>query len=75
MTMRVPPITIIAFRRPDLTRRVLEAVAEVRPQKLFVFTDGPRPDHPEDESACAETDNDEDHEANPASAVLHAPPP
>lgn len=55
MTMRVPPITIIAFRRPDLTRRVLEAVAEVRPQKLFVFTDGPRPDHPEDESACAET--------------------
>jgi hypothetical protein len=36
------PILLIAFRRPDLTARVLEAIRQVRPRQLFVATDGPR---------------------------------
>jgi hypothetical protein len=46
------PVVLIIFRRPDLTARVLEAVAAVKPRQLFVFADGPRSDRPEDAEAC-----------------------
>lgn len=49
------PVVLIVFRRPSLTQRVLERIAEVRPRKLFVIADGPRPDRPEDLAACRET--------------------
>ena len=35
-------IAIIIFNRPDVTRRVVDVVANVRPKKLFVIADGPR---------------------------------
>jgi hypothetical protein len=34
---------------------VLQAIAQVRPQKLFVIADGPRPDRPEEIEQCEKT--------------------
>lgn len=42
------PVVLIIFRRPLLTRQVLEAIAVARPSTLFVIADGPRPDIRED---------------------------
>lgn len=36
------PVLLIIFNRPELTRRVLEAIAVVKPARLFVAADGPR---------------------------------
>ena len=47
------PVALIIFRRPDLTARVLDAIAQVRPRTLLVVADGPRPDHPTDPELCA----------------------
>lgn len=49
------PIVLIVFRRPDLTRRVVDLLAALQPQTLFVVADGPRRDHPEDAALCAQT--------------------
>lgn len=46
-------VALIVFRRPDLTERVLAAIAQARPDRLFLIADGPRPDHPEDIPSCA----------------------
>lgn len=48
------PVAMAIFRRPDLTARVLETVRRARPSQLFVFADAPRPDHPDDDEACAQ---------------------
>jgi hypothetical protein len=48
------PVALFGFNRPDLTRRVFDAIADVRPRRLFVIADGPRADRPGDEAACAE---------------------
>ena len=42
------PVVLIAFNRPDLTRRVFARIREVKPGQLFVVCDGPRVDHPAD---------------------------
>ncbi len=42
------PVALIVFNRPELTRKVLEKIREVRPKKLYVFSDGPRADKPLD---------------------------
>ncbi len=47
------PVALIIFRRPEPTAQVLTAIAQVRPQKLFVIADGPRPGRPTDEARCA----------------------
>lgn len=41
--MGTPPVLIVAFNRPATTRRVFEAVRAVRPDKLFLACDAPRP--------------------------------
>ena len=46
------PVVLIIFKRPDLTRRVIEAIARVKPRKLFVVADGPREDRPGEHEAC-----------------------
>jgi hypothetical protein len=38
-----PPVLIIAFNRPDSTRRVFAAVRAAKPAKLFLACDAPRP--------------------------------
>jgi hypothetical protein len=47
------PVALLVFNRPELTRRVLDVVRQARPVALYVVADGPRPDRPEDEPACA----------------------
>mgnify|MGYP001191848997 CR=1 FL=1 len=46
------PVLLIIFNRPDTTRLVLEALAQVKPPRLFVFGDGPRADRPDDKAKC-----------------------
>lgn len=48
------PVLLLIFRRPDLTRRVLEVLRQVRPTRLYVAADGPRPGHLTDERQCTE---------------------
>lgn len=38
----VPPVLVLAFNRPDTTRRVIESLRPVRPGRLFFAVDGPR---------------------------------
>lgn len=47
-------VLIICFNRPALTRRVFEAVREARPEFLYIASDGPRTDRPDDRERCAE---------------------
>lgn len=49
------PIVLIMFRRPELTRRVADAIAAIRPQTLFVVADGPRENRPDDRELCRQT--------------------
>ncbi len=49
------PVALIIFRRPELTARVLEVLARVKPRQLLVVADGPRPGRPDDVAACAAT--------------------
>jgi|694.fasta_scaffold32205_3 hypothetical protein len=49
------PVCLIVFRRPDHTRKLLDALSIVRPRRLFVVADGPRPHHDGDLLACLET--------------------
>jgi hypothetical protein len=53
--MNVPPVLLLVFNRPDVARRLLNAVSAVRPTQLFIAADGPRPDRPEDEVLCSQT--------------------
>lgn len=49
------PLVLLVFNRPDTTARVFEVVASVRPPKLLVVADGPRPNLPGEAEACAAT--------------------
>ena len=46
------PVLLIAFNRPNHTRRVIEAIRYVRPVELFVFQDGAR--NQGDDDRCME---------------------
>ncbi len=46
------PVALFLFRRPDTTRRVFEIIASVRPAKLLLIADGPRPDKDGEAEAC-----------------------
>ena len=48
------PILLITFNRPKQTRRVLEALQACRPERLFVFQDGARPNNVVDSERCEE---------------------
>lgn len=52
--LEIPPVVLLVFRRPDLTRRVIAALRAVRPPKIFIVADGPRPGVPDDAARCAE---------------------
>jgi hypothetical protein len=47
------PVALFIFNRPDTTRRVLDAIRQVKPAVLYVFADGPRANVPEDTARCA----------------------
>jgi hypothetical protein len=46
------PIVLIIFNRPETTMRVFDAVRQVRPERLLVIADGPRPDRPGEAALC-----------------------
>lgn len=49
------PLLMIAFNRPEKTRRVFEAVRAAAPRRLYLAADGPRADVASDAERCAET--------------------
>ena len=56
--MRPPadvPVLMIAFNRPEKTRRVFEAVRAAAPRRLYLAADGPRADVPSDADRCERT--------------------
>lgn len=46
------PVVLIIFRRPDKTLKVFERIRQVKPSKLFVISDAPRPDRPDEHEKC-----------------------
>ncbi len=46
------PVLMIIFNRPQTTKSCLQAIAKVRPERLFVAADGPRPNRPDDIPNC-----------------------
>lgn len=50
--MFATPVVLIAFNRPDVTRRNIEVLRRVKPATLYLVVDGPRADHPDDIPAC-----------------------
>lgn len=48
------PILLLVFNRPDTTKKVIEAIREVKPKKLFVVADGPRKNKAGEEIICEE---------------------
>ena len=46
------PILFVVFKRPDTTRQVFESIRQVRPARLYVAADGPRPGRPGEHAAC-----------------------
>lgn len=55
MYKTITPIVLIIFNRPDNTRITLEAITKVKPNKLYVIADGPRPNIQEDEDNISRT--------------------
>ena len=49
------PVAFIIFNRPDTAERVLAAIRQAKPLKLFVIADGPRLDRPDEVEKCAAT--------------------
>lgn len=43
-----PPVLLISFKRPDLTRRMLENIRQAQPARFYAACDGPRLDRPDD---------------------------
>ena len=48
-----PPIVLVSFNRPELTRHTLDRIREMAPSELFLLVDGPRSMHPEDPARVA----------------------
>lgn len=49
------PVVLILFNRPEKAAKVLEAVRQAQPPKLFVIADGARPGRPGEAESCAQT--------------------
>jgi hypothetical protein len=47
------PVVLVVFNRPQLTRRIFDAVRNARPPKLLIVADGPRANRPEEAVLCA----------------------
>lgn len=51
------PVLFIIFNRPETTARVLAAIRQARPPRLYIAADGPRPDREGEEDHCREARN------------------
>lgn len=54
MTTPCPPVLMLIFNRPDLTRAVFARIRDARPAQLFIAADGPRADRPGEAALCRE---------------------
>lgn len=48
------PTLLIIFNRPNTVRRAIKALAEVKPEHLYIAADGPRSHVPSDKKSCIE---------------------
>lgn len=46
------PVALFVFNRPECTRRVFDVIAGIRPARLLLTADGPRPGKPSEAEAC-----------------------
>jgi hypothetical protein len=46
------PVVLIVFNRPDPTAQVFAAIREAQPSQLFLISDGPRANRPDDLEKC-----------------------
>jgi hypothetical protein len=49
------PIIYVFFNRPDVTRRTFGVIRALRPKRLYLIADGPRPSRPADAERCEQT--------------------
>ena len=49
------PVLLIAFNRPERLKAQVGRLRAVKPRRLFVAVDGPRPDRPDEADAVAQT--------------------
>ena len=49
------PVLLIGFNRPERLKAQIERLRQVKPRRLFVAVDGPRPDRPGEAERVAET--------------------
>ncbi|RBL93860.1 nucleotide-diphospho-sugar transferase [Chitinophaga flava] len=49
------PVLLLVFNRPDVARRVFDRVKAVRPSRLYIAADGPRPGVEKDGLLCKAT--------------------
>jgi GT2 family glycosyltransferase len=45
-------VLLIIYNRPELTKKVMQAVRLAKPERLYIAADGPRPHIPADEQLC-----------------------
>jgi hypothetical protein len=43
------PILFIVFNRPDTVKQVFESIRSIKPEKLYIASDGPRSDKPDED--------------------------
>lgn len=49
------PVLLLIFRRPEISKSVVKAIKNIKPKRLFIAADGPRPLVNGEESLCHET--------------------
>jgi hypothetical protein len=49
------PLLFVVFNRPDTTKRVFDAIRNIRPRKLYIAADGPREHKDGEAGLCEET--------------------
>ena len=54
-------VVLLIFNRPTQTRRMLEAIAQAKPKRLFIIADGPRSPE-EDRALCGDSCHNEGRE-------------
>lgn len=52
--MMTTPLLLLVFNRPDHTQKLIEALALVKPERIFVVADGPRVNVEGEEKQCSE---------------------
>jgi hypothetical protein len=55
MDLSIAPVVLLAYRRPEQTRRVFEAIRAAKPRDLFLVMDGPKPGDDDDHERVART--------------------